>query len=108
MKTIKIYGCSDDLVEIEGDVKGADEYGVYDETGKTYFIIRSKVTGESINIHPVYHGYWCFAIGTDDNFCENFPDWNIKRVWGDEVDYSETVYIDVPNDSKIKKMKVGK
>ena len=42
MKTVTIYGASDDLIEIEGDL-GRDEFGAYDEAKDLLFSNGCKV-----------------------------------------------------------------
>lgn len=53
MQTIKIYGASDDLVEVVGDVPGCDEYGFYD---KPAFVELS--TGDVFKVEYTERGVW--------------------------------------------------
>lgn len=103
MKTIKIYGASDDLVEIEGtdgnETFLRDEFSTCANNNPPSKIL-IEAEGHKIEVHCVYDGCWCFAIGSadDDSDYEKMPDWKITRTWGDEVKYSETVTIEIPED----------
>lgn len=53
MKQIVIYGSSDDLIEVEGDVPGCDEYNVE----KAVFVTAG------LRIHVKYDDGGCWRIG---------------------------------------------
>jgi hypothetical protein len=54
MKTVKIYGCSDDLVEIEGDVPGCNEYNIID---KPLYV--ELDLGDVFKVEYTNEGVWC-------------------------------------------------
>ena len=53
MKTVTIYGSSDDLVEVEGDVPGCDEYGTI---GDPLFVELSN--GAAFRVEYTDRGVW--------------------------------------------------
>lgn len=53
MATVKIYGASDDLVEVEGDVNGCNEYGSFDKA--TYIHLS---TGDVFKAEYTDEGVW--------------------------------------------------
>ena len=93
-----VYGASDDLIEVEGDVL-SDEFGNYTGSKDTNGRLIVSVNNIPIlEIVPVYRGFWAFAIGpTHINDYEEMPDWKIVREWGTKIRYSETVTIDLPD-----------
>lgn len=109
MKTLSMYGASDDLIEIEG-IEGADEY-YPNVTGKdpymAAFTVKSASQPLGLIIHVIYGGGWCFAVqpteDSDGDWCE-FPDWPIRRRWGGGNGYSELLEIDVPDDAVVKQI----
>ena len=98
MRTLTIYGASDDLIEMEG-VPGADEFGAW---GNGEGGIRgSFVLGGQMRILAIYgkRGCWSFALGQVDEGIP-FPDWPIRikqNLIRGEVGYSTQVEIDVPD-----------
>lgn len=101
MKTLKIYGASDDLIEAEG-LPGCDEF---DADGVGCCQAKFEVTSgdDSIIIHAVYDGAWCFAVGSghDRSDYSKMPDWKITRTWGADTPYSETLLIECPDDAEL-------
>lgn len=55
MATIKLYGASDDLIEIEGDVPGCDEHNFYTD-GEPVFVVLS--TGDVFAVTYGERGVW--------------------------------------------------
>jgi len=99
--TLKMYGASDDLVECEG-IPGCDEFDVYDETPQ--FIVNHVNHMEgSLLITAVYSGAWAFAIADNSDDYDGLPPWPIRRTWGNDVPYSETIEIDVPEGTTLRK-----
>ena len=58
MSALKIYGASDDLIEIEGTIPGCDEYNAE----RAYF----QVAGLQIGIEFAGPGTWEIAVGQID------------------------------------------
>ena len=105
MKALKLYGASDDLIEMEFDGKMEfggkdDEFNVYGETHMGYVIVRDE--GAQIRIHCIYDGSWCFAIASRTGLNNDvMPEWAVRRTWGQDTPYSETLEMDLPNDATV-------
>ena len=100
MKLVKVYGASDDLVQIEGDIKGADEFGCFDVQPR--FILSTG--GGALWIDAVYNGSWAFAVGVESaRDDEGMPPWPIRREWGTDCPYSETLIIECPDDATVRR-----
>jgi hypothetical protein len=97
MQNLKLYGASDDLIELEG-VKGADEFNVY-PSGSYAGKITVKASDGAINIHVIYDGSWAFSICPQDGDSDQMPPWSITRDFGQDSRYSETIYIELPDDA---------
>lgn len=100
MKTLKVFGASDDLIEFSG-IEGADEFYAK-ETREDLMGVWWVSTGKDVvEIRAYYLGYWAFLVAPefDCNDGERMPDWKITRTWGTDVAYSETVTIEVPDDA---------
>lgn len=106
MKTLSMYGYSDDNIVFDG-IAGADEFGRFgDNPYRAGFLVRSESANQSLVIHCIYYGHWCFAIGVgEESDYEVPPPWEIKRKWGGECEYSETVEIIVPDDAVLSEIK---
>lgn len=99
MKDLTIYGASDDLIETEG-IPGCDEFEACIIGGGVYAgVLRVRSKEGSLDIYCIYDGCWCFAIGTEDGDYDMMPQWPVRRTWGDQVPYSETLRIGVPDDA---------
>lgn len=99
MKTLTIYGASDDLVECSG-IPGADEFNIItDRVHKGHIEINAD--GIELRVDVLYSGGWSFAIQPQDGECDVMPDWKVTREWGTEVRYSEFVTIELPDDAKM-------
>ena len=99
MKTIKIYGASDDLIEVEGGCKGCDEYST-GETGPLMGMVQLHAGDNFVKIHCIYEGSWAFAICPQDGDFDFMP-WVVARTFGKDSPYSETVLISVPDDCEV-------
>lgn len=106
MKTLRMYGASDDLIEVEG-IEGEDEYNRYNKEPWPYvttFVVMSPQQFLGLEIHVLYAGGWSFAVqpteDTEGDYCD-FPEWPIRRTWGGGRGYSELLEIDVPDDATI-------
>jgi hypothetical protein len=99
MKTLTVYGASDDLIEADG-IPGADEFG--NGSNNIYRgYLHVKAGDHEIAIHCIYFGHWCFGVGTlSGNDYDDFPDWPIRRGWGGRG-YSEVLEIDLPDDARL-------
>ena len=103
-KRITFWGASDDLVEIEGDVPGCDEYACYAET----LVFQIRGGGCRMNVVCIYGvsgGTWCFAPALVDEG-EGFPDWPLQiqacDIGRHRTDpYSMMLVIDVPDDAEV-------
>lgn len=98
-ETLKIYGCSDDNVEVEGSFEGADEYP---STGKSFFLVTAP-NGENVFVivNLVLNGTW--AVGVTQ-YEEEYviPDWNIRIVHDFSLcKYSAILLLDLPEGSTI-------
>ncbi|GAG48622.1 unnamed protein product [marine sediment metagenome] len=95
MKTLKISGASDDLVEMDG-IAGADAFDCYGASNlMATFVLKAE--HRRMNIYAIYDGCWCFALSRADED-DDAPAWPVRRSW---EDYSERIEIDVPDDARI-------
>lgn len=121
MKTLQVYGASDDLIEFSG-IEGADEFDICDHPNSPY--VATFAVDKQLKIHVLYDGRWSFAVGQYDKDIP-LPNWPIRistkymysnkhrRAMLDqfpedkEVDrcYSTLLEIDVPDDAKLKLIK---
>jgi hypothetical protein len=94
---IRIYGASDDLIEVEG-CDGADEFNSYE---KGYAMWRGDLrapNGEVMRAHAVLSndGCWSIALG-QANEVDPFPEWPVKIRQATHCDYSTMVEVDAPD-----------
>lgn len=99
MKVI-IYGASDDLVELEGDI--SDEIDCYSKKPKLYVYYKDTL---QFVIKTSYDGVWNITPMLDEKSfnCElqlRCKDWNISHVFGSKeyCRYSATLIIDSGDD----------
>lgn len=96
---VKIYGHSDDLVEIEGDI--SDEIDAYSKVPKLY-VYYNDVLQFVIKIS--FTGTWNIRPELDKEFCEDvvyaFDNWNIRFKLRDLSlkRYSNVIEIDSGDD----------
>ena len=108
MKTIRMYGASDDLVEVEGTDSAIDRTAAPDNSenvagpggqGGEFNVTSEEATfiiGGQVRVFSVYDGTWSFAVGMVD---EDTPlPWPVRVQACPEVAYSVEVLIEVPND----------
>ncbi len=94
MSKVTIYGASDDLVEVEGNIRGADEYN----TDKLRAVI-SGSDGRELGIDVE------FGTGESDwtikvyNLYEPYPDWPIRFTNRSDRDEDPAIEIEVPEKS---------
>jgi hypothetical protein len=99
-RELRFSGASDDLCEVDGDVKGADEYdNCASRDGKHAFafIVRQ---GEEVGlrVNALYDGCWSFAVGQLLEDCP-LPPWPI-RVEPCHP-YSTQLVLTVPSDVEV-------
>jgi len=101
MKTLTMYGQSDDLMEFDG-LEGTDEFNPSNshENIMGTFEVTSQSDWAGLKISVIYDGCWSFAIGLRDEET-NFPNWPIRISRKHE--YSMLVEIDVPDDAVFKR-----
>jgi hypothetical protein len=101
MKTLKVYGASDDLIEASG-VEGCGEFSAHaDGDYQGHLTVESGNTSQDyyvITLHVIHDGCWAFAVTMDE---DNPPNWPVRRFWGKDIPYSETLEIDVPDDARL-------
>ena len=103
---IRIYGASDDLVEVEG-CPGADEFNSYESTIVMWRGDLRAPDGSFMRVHALYDGCWSFApgmVGED----HPFPAWPfmITPHQGFEdstfkVPYTVLLEIDAPDGTEL-------
>ena len=93
MNTVRIYGASDDLVEVEGDVPGCNEYGSFD--GPLYVEFS---TGLAFRVEYTEAGVWAVervrvgGSGADGTTVAKEP----HGTGADPEPYTETVTVTGP------------
>lgn len=97
-KTVRFYGASDDLVEIEG-IEGADEFNVGDgRIWQAGFVIESRPFKMLVSALYGPGGVWSFAPGMVDDG-DPLPPWPMRIGQCQDPLYSTTLEIDVPADA---------
>ena len=100
MKTIQIYGASDDLIEVDGACKGCDEYNARNH-GIVAGTLHLDDGVNHVRVHCIYDGSWAFAVCPQDGDCDKMP-WPVRYSFGHDTPYSQTVSIDVPDNCEVK------
>lgn len=94
MSKVTIYGASDDLVEVEGDIRGADEYN----TDKLRAVIMGS-DGRELGVDVEFgtgEADWTIKVY---NIYEPFPDWPIRFTKRVDRGDDPAVEIEVPEKS---------
>lgn len=100
MKTLKVYGASDDLIETEG-LDGCDEfYNYLESTYKGFLRIESQ--GRRDNIHIIYAGVWSFSWAMEDEDKELLGKFKSLKSDGG---YSMVLEIEYPDDAVLSYVK---
>lgn len=104
---IRIYGASDDLVEISG-CEGADEFC----TDRFVANIVGPGAAEQIHVHVWYDedGTWQISIGQVDEDVK-LPAWPLKfsqGVKGETAAYSVVLEIDAPEGTRLDVLRGGR
>ena len=102
MQTLKMYGGSDDLIESSG-IDGCDEFNICDAKTPCVGSFLVKSGGVEVFIHAIFYGAWAFAVtaGEDDADYRAPIPWPVRRTFGIDCEYSETLEIDVPDDARL-------
>lgn len=93
---MKMYGASDDLIEVEG-IPGSDEF---EADGGNDLLMGSFVVGGVIRVRAIYDGCWSFSVGQVDEDVP-LPEWPISLGQHPECDYSALLEIEVPDHTTI-------
>jgi len=100
--TVMIYGASDDLVEVEGKIDGADEFSYSNGTWKG---VLEAPTGETALVFVDYrdNGFWTVILTP---FEEDYEfDWPVKYAVVDaNCRYSITATVEVPEGTTFKSL----
>lgn len=99
MTVIQISGCSDDLIEVDGEIAGADEYST--STGHWQAVIEAP-NGETMMVYVDYRDNGCWTV-SHGLFEEGFelPDWPVSVIACADTSYSTALVLDVPDGSKL-------
>jgi len=103
MKTLLIYGASDDLIYFEG-ISGGDEFGIYNADDGIVHGEFEIVSGEGrMRVYPVYDGCWMFAVGQvwDSSKTYPLPSWPVVIAQHPKIGHSALVTIQVPDDATL-------
>jgi len=98
---IRIYGASDDLIEVEG-CTGADEFNSYE---KGYAMWRGDLRapdGQVMRAHAVLSndGCWSIALGQADED-RPFPAWPVTIAQHRSLLYSTVAEIEAPDGTEL-------
>jgi hypothetical protein len=64
--TITIYGASDDLIEIEGEAAGCDEYPADDADSGSFVLIGTDDRQLRVRVSYGHNGVWVIALSPVD------------------------------------------
>lgn len=99
MAVISFWGSSDDLIEVDGDLSGCDEYMLTDFS--TWIgVIEHYDSGDKIKVYAYYDGCWAFGVGIYDEG-HKMPEWPVNFVTNTENNYSVRMGIEVPDDAEV-------
>lgn len=102
---IKIYGASDDCVEVEG-CDGADEFNVYGTDTKGPVMWRGDLIApggtEVLQVHALFtpDGCWHIAVGQADESIP-LPSWPMKIEQHRSLPYSALLTVDAPAGTRL-------
>lgn len=116
--TVKMYGYSDDLVEVEG-VSSARDITDHEQDGDDYpeasgnraeyniykpasFVINNQIRVEA-QYTPI--GTWVFAPGLVEDGAE-WPNWPVRLSAFPDNDYAMQLEIDIPDDEEARIVRV--
>ncbi len=88
-RTVFVYGASDDLIEVDGDVRGCDEYPSDD----AHFVFSNGVEAVRLRVWFTRRGLWAIAAAPVDEDTPMLP----VRLEGAARGYSAKAQIDDVN-----------
>jgi hypothetical protein len=99
-KTVTIYGASDDLLEVDGDIAGADEYGAY---GGPVEGVLTAPDGDSLIIRAEFSkagapADWTLSVENTDTY----PAWPIRFGERPDREGDPALIIEVPDGTVFK------
>jgi len=104
-ETVMIYGASDDLVEVEGKIKGADEYSYNDGTWEG---VLEAPNGESALVFVDFrsNGFWTVSLTPyEEGFELSWPvEYSVIEA---NCRYSITATVEVPEGTTFKSLSNG-
>lgn len=103
MQIIKIQAISEDEIDVEGAIEGADNY--YIENSKAFFIIESKKENKIIEIIANKVPFWNFSVGPYQNQLTRNPNWKNNRKTVFVPLLTEVLEIEVPDDAVLEYIK---
>lgn len=100
MKTGRIHGESDQILIVDGDLI-QKRYTAYTYTSPYACAFKLISGNEGIEIHAIYDGSWAFAVTSEnrDDDWSVMPNWPVSRAFGGIIPYSETITVEVPDDT---------
>lgn len=99
MKTLTVYGHSDDCLEAHG-IKGEDEFSCFGGGAYKGSLLITSDKG-SMLVHVIYDGCWSFAPGLAGEDI-SLPDWPMKFEW---EGYTVKLKIEVPDNARLRYQK---
>ena len=99
MRTLKFYGSSDDLIEVESTCR---DDGEPDEIGGDNALLRvyNRISEEALHVVVMYGPYGLWIIGImQDKEDEDLPPWPMK--WSNSG-YSVVLEMEVPDEVRVK------
>jgi hypothetical protein len=109
MKQIRVHGFSDDIIYVHGDL-GDHEYmsgdrPTRDREGDLLASYAGKLLLSAqysdLLIHCLYDGCWAFGCSQGDAKEIDAYRFKIRHQWGEDAEYSDTLFIDCPDDTTI-------
>lgn len=103
MRTIRIYGASDDLVEFEGTRRAWGEPDEVNTFHGAHFIVHDEPTERALALLAEYTPAGCWAIGiapADEG--APMPDWPLR--WSFRHNYSAQLELDAPDSARVRRV----
>lgn len=101
MPELKIYGASDDLVEVEGALR--DEFNADSNSRWVGEVIAPNGDGLLVTAAYLHAGVWALGVGPTDEGAF-LPAWDIRVTNCDDNDYSAMLVITVPDATVIREV----